>query len=92
MYYDTNKATMTNECTSSAGGFDGQYRRHCSMWHVQGYSGRHWMQPSGNYLLRIAPAAARATANKTKTKNVPKKLAIFMAAVVRQYNTACIPQ
>ncbi len=44
MYYDTNKATMTNKCTLSAGHFDGhsgaleQYRWHRPMWHVQGYS------------------------------------------------------
>jgi hypothetical protein len=74
MYYDTNKATMTNKCTSSAGCFDGhssapkQYRWHRPMWHVQGYSRSHWTLPLGNYSLRIAPAAARATANKTTTK------------------------
>ncbi len=74
MYYDTNKATMTNECTSSAGCFDGhsgapeQYRWHRLMRHVQGYSGSHWTLPLGNYLLHIAPAATRATANKTTTK------------------------
>jgi hypothetical protein len=55
MYYDTNKTTMMNECTLSAGGFDGhggapeQYRWHCLMRHVQGYSGNHWMPPSGDY-------------------------------------------
>jgi hypothetical protein len=32
--------------------------RHCP--------GSHWMPPSGDYSLRIAPAAARATANNTK--------------------------
>jgi hypothetical protein len=74
MYYDTNKATMTNKCTSSAGCFDGhggvpeQYRWHCLMWHVQGYSGSHWMLSSGNYSLRITPAAARATANENDKK------------------------
>ncbi len=74
MYYDTNEAAMINKCTSSAGLFDGhssaseQYRWHCPMQHVQGYSGSHWMLPSSNYSLRIAPAAARATANKTMTK------------------------
>ncbi len=83
MYYDTNKARMTNECTSSAGRFDGhssapkQYRWHCPMRHVQGYSGSHWTPPSGNYSLHIAPAVARATANKMATKNIPKRLAIF---------------
>jgi hypothetical protein len=67
MYYDTNKATMTNKCTSSAGRFDGHggapegYRQHCLMWHVQGYSRSHWTPALGNYLLRIAPVAARAT-------------------------------
>jgi hypothetical protein len=74
MYYDTNKATMTKKCTSSTGRFDGnggapeQYRWDRLMRPVQGYSGSHWMLPSGNYLLRIAPAAAKATANKTTTK------------------------
>jgi hypothetical protein len=43
MYYDTNEATMTNKCTSSAGHFDGhggalvQYEAHHPMQHVQGY-------------------------------------------------------
>jgi hypothetical protein len=65
------KLTMTNECTLSAGRFDGhggapeQYRWHCPMRHVQGYSGSHWMPPLGNYLLRIAPVAARATGKQT---------------------------
>jgi hypothetical protein len=74
MYYDTNEATMTNKCTSSASRFNGhggapeQYRRHRLTQHVQGYSGSHWTPPLGNYLLCIAPVAARATANKTTTK------------------------
>jgi hypothetical protein len=65
------KSTMTNKCTSSASHFDGhggvpeQYRWHCLMRHVQGYSGSHWMPALGNYLLRIAPAAARATGKQT---------------------------
>jgi hypothetical protein len=37
------------------------------MRHVQGYPGSHWTPTSGDYLLRIAPAATRATANKTTT-------------------------
>jgi hypothetical protein len=67
----TKKSMMTNECTLSAGCFDGlggapeQYRRHRLMQHVQGYSGSHWMPPSGNYWLRIAPAAARAMGKQT---------------------------
>jgi hypothetical protein len=50
------------------------------------------MLPLGNYLLRIAPAAARATANKMTIKNVLKRLAILMAAGVRRYNTVRIAQ
>jgi hypothetical protein len=62
---------MTNKCTSIVARFEGladapeQYRQHCLMWHVQGYSGSHWMPASGNYLLCIAPAAARATGKQT---------------------------
>jgi len=62
---------VANECTSVAAHFDGhakalkRYMRHCLMHHVQGYTGSHWTPPSGDYSLRIASAAARATANKT---------------------------
>jgi hypothetical protein len=65
------QSMMTNECTSSTGRFDGhsgapeQYRWHCPMRHVQGYSGSHWKPPLGNYLLRIASVAARATGKQT---------------------------
>jgi hypothetical protein len=65
------KSTMTNKCTSSAGHFNGhggapeQYRWHRPMQHVQGYSGSQFMPPSGNYLLRITPAATRATGKQT---------------------------
>jgi hypothetical protein len=71
MYYDTKEALMTNKCTSSSGHVDGlggapqQYRQHHPMWHVQGYSGSHWTLPLSDYLLCIALAATRATANKT---------------------------
>jgi hypothetical protein len=59
---------------SSASHFDGhggapeQYRWHFPMQHVQGYPRSHWTLPSGDYLLGIASAATRATANKTMTK------------------------
>jgi hypothetical protein len=65
------KSMMTSKCTSVAARFDGladapeQYRWHPLMRHVQGYLGSHWMPPSGNYSLRIAPAAARATGKQT---------------------------
>jgi hypothetical protein len=62
---------MTNKCTFVAARFEGladvpeQYRWHRPMQHVQGYSGSHWMPASGNYSLRIAQAAARATGKQT---------------------------
>jgi len=48
------------------------------------------MPPSGNYSLCIAPAAARATANKTKMKNVPTLMAISIVIAMRRYYTARI--
>ena len=60
------------------------------MQNVQGYTGSHWMLPSGDYSLRIASAAARATANKTKMQNVSTLLTISIAIAVRQYYTARI--
>jgi hypothetical protein len=65
------KTTMVSTCSSNIGHFDGhggppmQYKAHRPMQHVQGYSGSHWTPLSGNYLLRIAPAAARATGKQT---------------------------
>jgi hypothetical protein len=98
MYHDTNKATMTNKCISSAGHFDGhgsvpeQYRWHCPMRHIQGYSGSHWTPPSGDYSLRITPVAARATGEQTTINKYTKKLAVSMAMAMHWYVTACIPQ
>jgi hypothetical protein len=92
------KLMMTSKCTSIAARFEGladapeQYRRHCLMRHVQGYSGSHWMPPLGNYSFHIAQGAARATANKTTAKNGPILLAISMDAAVLQYNTTHIAQ
>ncbi len=54
------------------------------------YSRSHWMPPSGNYLLRITPAAARATAKKTTTTNCPTLLSILLAMAMPQYHTTCI--
>jgi hypothetical protein len=71
-----------NNCNSVAGHFDRhggapkRYEAHCPMQHVQGYTGSHWMLPLGDYSLRIAPAAAMATNNKTTMKNTPPLLAI----------------
>jgi hypothetical protein len=65
------KSTMTSKCTSVAARFEGladapeQYRWHRPMRHVQGYLKSHWTLPSGNYLLCIALAAARATGKQS---------------------------
>jgi hypothetical protein len=89
---------MTSKCTSIVAHFEGladapvQYEVHCPMQHVQCYTGSHWTLPLGDYLLHIAPAAARATTNKTTTKVSPTLLAILMAAAVRRYDTARIAQ
>ncbi len=62
---------MTSKCTYVEANFEGladalkQYRWHPPMWHVQGYYGSHWTPALGDYLLRIAPAAARATGIQT---------------------------
>jgi len=45
------------------------------------------MPPSGNYWLHIAPAATRATANKTKMQNVSTLPTILMAKAVCRYYT-----
>jgi hypothetical protein len=77
------KSLMTNKCTSSAGCFDvhggapEQYRRQCPMRHVQGYSGSPWTPPLGNYLLRIAPAATRATGKQTTINKYTYKAGRF---------------
>jgi hypothetical protein len=74
---------MTNKCTSSAGRFDGhggvpvQYKMHHPMQHVQGYSGSHWTPALGNYSLRIAPAAARATGKQTTINKYTYKAGRF---------------
>jgi hypothetical protein len=77
------KLSMTNKCTSSAGRFGGnggapgQYRWHCPMRHVQSYSGSHWTLQLGNYLLRIAPVAARATGKQPTINKYTYKAARF---------------
>jgi len=69
----------------TTGHFDGQadaleqYRTHLPIQHDQGFTGSHGTPPSGNYLLRIALMATRASINKTTMQNVPTLLAVFLA-------------
>ena len=69
-----------------------RFMRHLPMQHVQGYTGSHWTPPSYDHLLRIASAATRATANKTKIQNVSTLLTISMAIAVCLYYTVRIAQ
>ncbi len=47
------------------------------MWHVKGYSGSHWTPALGDYSLRIAPAAARATGKQTTINKYTNKAGCF---------------
>jgi hypothetical protein len=70
-----------------------QYGVHRLIQHDQGFTRSHWMPPSGNYLLRIAPEAARATAiNTTMMQHVPTLLAVLMAVAMLRYYTVRIAQ
>jgi hypothetical protein len=77
------KSTMASTCPSIVGRFVGhgglpvQYEAHCPMQHVQGYSRSHWTLSSSNYLLRIAPAAARATGIQTTINKYTYKAGHF---------------
>ena len=79
-----------NKCTSITGHFDGHggvpvpYQMHLPMQHDQGFARSHWTPPLGDYLLRIALVAARATANEATMQHVPTLLvAISMAVAMR---------
>ena len=87
---------MASTCSSIVGHFDGhggpsvQYKAHRPMQHVQGYSGSHWMPPSGNYSLCITPGPPGQQANKQQSTNIPTKLSILMAMAMCRYITAHI--
>jgi hypothetical protein len=70
------------------GGAPVRYEAHCPMQHDQGFTGSHWTPPSGDYLLHIASAAARATINTTIMQTVPTLLS--MAIAMRRYYIARI--
>ena len=84
------KINYEKQSTSSAGHSDRhggglvKYQLHCSMKHAQGYSGSQWTPPLSDYSLSIAPAAARATINKTTMQNTPTLLAVLMAIAMRR--------
>jgi hypothetical protein len=59
------------------GGPPVQYKGHPPMQHAQVYSGSHWTPALGNYSLRIAPAAARATGKQTTINKNTYKAGCF---------------
>jgi hypothetical protein len=77
------KSMMVSTCSTAVGHFNGhggplvQYEAHHPMQHVQGYSGSHWTPASGEYSLRIAPAAARATGKQTTINKYTYKAGRF---------------
>jgi hypothetical protein len=77
------KSMMASTCSSIAGRLAGhgsplvQYKVHRPMQHVQGYSGRYWTLSSGDYLLRIAPAATRVTGKQTTINKYTYKAGRF---------------
>ncbi len=54
-----------------------QYKAHRPMQHVQGSSGSYWTPASGNYVLCIAPAAARATGKQITINKYTYKAGFF---------------
>jgi hypothetical protein len=77
------KLTMASTCSSIVGHFDGhggppvQYKAHCPTQHVQGYSRSRWTPALGDYLLCIAPEAARATGKQTTINKYTYKAGRF---------------
>ena len=91
-------SAATSKCASVAGHFDGhaealkRYMWHHLMQHVHGFTGSHWTPPSGDYLLRIDPSAARAAINSTIMQHVLTLLAVSMAIAMQRYFSAPIAQ
>ncbi len=68
------------KCRQIDDDFDGhgnaavQRRAHRPMEHIQGFTQSHWMQPLGECLRRITPAAAMVDEFIETTQNTNKKL------------------
>jgi hypothetical protein len=60
------------------------------MEHVQGFTGSHWMPPSGTCLRRIAPAAAmvnefvETTQNTNKTQLLASNYSTFRVLIISE--------
>jgi hypothetical protein len=79
-----NEINDNKTCRESAGYFDHHADAavgcgvHRPMEHIPGFTRSHWMQPSGECLRRIAPAAAMVDKYIENTQNTNKKL--FLAS------------
>jgi hypothetical protein len=88
------KLTMASTCSTFVGHFDGhggppvQYKAHRPMQHsratLEATGCRHWAT-TGSVSPQRLPGQQQT---RQQQQNVPKRLAISMAAVVRWYNTA----
>jgi hypothetical protein len=86
MVVGNNESTTTKNVGRIAGDFDcnadAAVRRvaHRPMEHVQGFTGSHWMPPSGKCLRRIAPAAAMVNEFVETTQNTNTNKAHLLAS------------
>jgi hypothetical protein len=72
------KTMMVSTCSSNIGHFDGhgnppvQYKAHCPMQHVQGYSGCHWTPPLATTRSVLPQQPPEQQANKQQSTNTHK--------------------
>ncbi len=90
------KSTMTNECASIAGHLDGHWSDEhgiagCSKSRatLDAPAGSRHRATTRSVLPQWPPGQQ---ANKQQSTNTPKKMAMFMAVAVHQYNSARITQ
>jgi hypothetical protein len=63
------------------------------MQHIQASTGSFWTPSSGNYLLHIAPAAARVTGKTGQRENISFLCwSFWMAMAMHRYDTVRITQ
>ena len=96
MVVGNNESTTTKKCGWIAGNLDchadAAVRRKALrlMEHVQGFTGSHWMPPSGKCLRHIEPAAAmvnkfvETTQNTIKTQLLASNYSTFRALVISE--------
>jgi hypothetical protein len=87
------KLLMIINCTLSAIRYDGhgglpvQYKAHCPMQHVQGYSGATGCRHQATTHSLLPQRLPGQQANKQQSTNTPTKLAVLIAMAMRRYIT-----